>query len=172
MKLIVLPLGQRALAGQTINFPVNASEVYNSLPRPLNSDGVVLVEPSESTSAAVSVPSSDQTTSTSSGPDSARGSTSTNSACANIAQSSTSTSTRNLFVVRKPMVVDALRWLKENNLYSNVNIDESVIESNDCPVNNEPESNSSNEPPQFECSVVRTDHTLPKVEAIDFIRNG
>ena len=34
------------------------------------------------------------------------------------------------------MVVDALRWLKEsNNLYSNVNIDESVIESNDCPVN-------------------------------------
>ena len=47
--------------------------------------------------------------------------------------------TRNLFVVRKPMVVDALRWLKENNLYSDVNIDESVIESNECPVNNEPE---------------------------------
>ena len=70
------------------------------------------------------------------------------------------------------MVVDALRWLKENNLYSDVNIDESVIESNDCPVNNEPEGNSSNEPPQFECSVVRTDHTLPNVEAIDFIRNG
>ena len=38
------------------------------------------------------------------------------------------------------MVVDALRWLnKINNLYSDVNIDESVIESNDCPVNNEPE---------------------------------
>ena len=31
MKLIVLPLGQRALAGQTINFPVNVSKVYNSL---------------------------------------------------------------------------------------------------------------------------------------------
>ena len=171
MKLIVLPLGQRALAGQTINFPVNVSEVYNSLPRPLNSNGFVLVKPPESTSATVSVPSSDQTTSTTSGPKSARASTSTNSACANTAQLSTPTSTRNLFVVRKPMVVDALRWLTENNLYSDVNIDESVIESNDCPVN-EPEENSSNEPLQFESSVVRTDHTLPNVEAIDFIRNG
>ena len=123
-----------------INFSVNVSEVYNSLPRPLNSDGVVLVKPPESTSATVSIPSSDQTTSTTSGPESARASTSTNSACANTAQSSTSTSTRNLFVVRKPLVVDALRWLKENNnLYSDVNIDESVIESNGCPVNNEPE---------------------------------
>ena len=41
MKLIVLPLGQRALAGQTINFPVNVSEVCNSLPRLLNSDGII-----------------------------------------------------------------------------------------------------------------------------------
>ena len=101
------------------------------MPRPLNSDGLVLVTPPESTSATDSVPSSDQTTSTSSGPESARASTSKNSAYANTAQSSTPTSTRNLFVVRKPMVVDALRWLKENNLYSDVNIDESVIESND-----------------------------------------
>ena len=30
MKLIVLPLAQRPLANQTINFPVNVSEVYNS----------------------------------------------------------------------------------------------------------------------------------------------
>ena len=63
MKLIVLPLGQRALA-QTINFPANVSEVFNSLPRPLNSDGVVLVKPPEGTSAKVSVPTSDQTAST------------------------------------------------------------------------------------------------------------
>ena len=140
MKLIVLPLGQRALAGQTINFPANVSEVFNSLPRPLNSDGVVLVKPSESTSAIVSVPTSDQTTSTGSRPDSARASTNTNSACANTAQSTcSSTSTRNLYVVRKPLVVDALRWLRENNpLYSDVNIDESVIDSNDCSdINNE-----------------------------------
>ena len=168
MKLIVLPLGQRALAGQTINFPANVSEVFNSLPRPLNSDGV---KPPESTSA---IPTSDQTASTSSGPHSARASTSTNSACANTAQSTcSSTSTRNLYVVRKPLVVDALRWLRENNpLYSNVNIDESVIDSNDCSdITNEPQQ-SSIEPPQFECSVVRTDHTLPNLEAIDFIRNG
>ena len=91
--------------------------------------------------------------------------------CANTAQSSTSTSTRNLFLVRKPLVVDALRWIKENNnLHSDVNIDESVIESNDSPViMSMKKNNSSNEPPQFECSVVRT---LPNVEAIDFIRNG
>ena len=31
MKLIVLPSGQRALAGQTINFPVDVSEVCNAL---------------------------------------------------------------------------------------------------------------------------------------------
>ena len=75
--------------------------------------------------------------------------------------------------MRKPLVVDALKWLKENNnLYSDVNIDESIIESNDGPVNNETEENTSNEPPQFECSVVRTDHTLLNVEAIDFISNG
>ena len=58
-------------------FPVNVSEVYNSLPRPLNRNGVVLVKPPESTSSTVSVPSSDQTTSTSNGPESARASIST-----------------------------------------------------------------------------------------------
>uniref|UniRef100_A0A1X7UTS2 Uncharacterized protein n=1 Tax=Amphimedon queenslandica TaxID=400682 RepID=A0A1X7UTS2_AMPQE len=77
MKLIVLPFGQRALAGQTFNFPANVSEVYKSLTRPLNSDGVVLVKPPESTNATVSVPPADQTASTSSGPESARASTST-----------------------------------------------------------------------------------------------
>uniref|UniRef100_A0A1X7U519 Uncharacterized protein n=1 Tax=Amphimedon queenslandica TaxID=400682 RepID=A0A1X7U519_AMPQE len=55
MKLIVLPLGQRALAGQTIDFPANVFEVFNFLPRPLNSDGVLLVKRPESTSATVSV---------------------------------------------------------------------------------------------------------------------
>ena len=54
-----------------------------------------------------------------------------------------------------------------------MNIDESVIDSNDCSdINNEPQQSTSIEPPQFECSVVRTDHTLPNLEAIDFIRNG
>ena len=56
MKLIVLPLGQGALAGQTINFPVNVSEVCNSLPRPLNSDGIVLVKPPKSNTVSVSDP--------------------------------------------------------------------------------------------------------------------
>ena len=92
------------MPGQAINFPANVSEVFNSLPRPLNSDGVVLVKPPESTSGTVSVPPGYQTASTffSCGPESARASTSTNSACANTAQSSTS-------VMSKSLVVDALR---------------------------------------------------------------
>ena len=36
MELIVLPYGQRALKGQTVNFPINASEVCCSLPRALD----------------------------------------------------------------------------------------------------------------------------------------
>ena len=35
MKLIVLPYGQRALKGQTVNFPVNTSEICSSLPKTL-----------------------------------------------------------------------------------------------------------------------------------------
>uniref|UniRef100_A0A1X7UY72 Uncharacterized protein n=1 Tax=Amphimedon queenslandica TaxID=400682 RepID=A0A1X7UY72_AMPQE len=98
------------------NFSKRDTTISNQcmLYMPLNSDRVVLVKPPESTNATVSVPLGDQTASTSSGPESARANTSTNSACANTAQSSTSASTRNLFVVRKPLVVDALRCLKDN----------------------------------------------------------
>ena len=57
MKLIVLPLGQRALAGQTINFPIDVSEVCNTLPRPVNSDDIILVKPPDSrTASLVSAP--------------------------------------------------------------------------------------------------------------------
>ena len=45
MKLIVLPYGQRALKGQTVNFPINASEVCSSLPRALDNAGIVLIAP-------------------------------------------------------------------------------------------------------------------------------
>jgi len=41
MKLIVLPYGQHALQGQTVNFPVNASEVCDSL----DNAGIVLIAP-------------------------------------------------------------------------------------------------------------------------------
>ena len=44
MKLTVLPLGQRALAGQSINFPVDVSQVWNALPRPIDESGVILVQ--------------------------------------------------------------------------------------------------------------------------------
>ena len=54
MKLIVLPLGQRALAGQSINFPVDVSQVCNALPRPIDESGVILVQSSSSTSASTS----------------------------------------------------------------------------------------------------------------------
>ena len=45
MKLVVLPYGQRALKGQTINFPINASEICQSLPKTLDDDGIVLIAP-------------------------------------------------------------------------------------------------------------------------------
>ena len=48
MKLIVLPLGQ------SINFPVNVSQVCNALPRPIHESGVILVQSSSSTSASTS----------------------------------------------------------------------------------------------------------------------
>ena len=48
MKLLVLPLGQRALAGQTINFPVDVSEICNALPKPVNSYGIILVQAPQS----------------------------------------------------------------------------------------------------------------------------
>ena len=46
MKLIVLPYGQRALKGQTVNFPVNTSEICSSLPKTLDNAGIILVAPS------------------------------------------------------------------------------------------------------------------------------
>ena len=46
MKLIVLPYGQQALKGQTVNFPVNTSEICSSLPKTLDNAGIVLFAPS------------------------------------------------------------------------------------------------------------------------------
>ena len=54
MKLLVLPLGQRALAGQTINFPVNVSEICNALP--VNSDGIILVQAPQSSASVPNNP--------------------------------------------------------------------------------------------------------------------
>ena len=45
MKLVVLPYDQRALKGQTINFPVNTSEICQSLPKTLDNAGIVLIAP-------------------------------------------------------------------------------------------------------------------------------
>ena len=59
MKLIVLPYGQCALKGQTVNFPVNTSEICSSLPKTLDNAGIVLIAPSRTgnaDSAEVSVP--------------------------------------------------------------------------------------------------------------------
>ena len=44
-EVVILPYGQRALKGQTINFPVNTSEMYQSLPKIIDNAGVVLIAP-------------------------------------------------------------------------------------------------------------------------------
>ena len=45
MKLVVLPYGQRAFQGQTVNFPVNTSEVCSLLPKTLDNARIVLIAP-------------------------------------------------------------------------------------------------------------------------------
>jgi len=51
MKLIVLPYGQRALQGQAINFPVNTSELFSFLPRPVDRAGITLIAPPQGSSS-------------------------------------------------------------------------------------------------------------------------
>ena len=43
MKLTVLPYGECALQGQTVNFPVNTSEICSLLPKTLDNVGIVLI---------------------------------------------------------------------------------------------------------------------------------
>ena len=63
--------------------------------------------------------------------------------------------------------------LKQNNsLYSDVSIDASVINQDDCCSASDAVPTLSTDPPQFECAVVRTDFILPNVETIDVIRQG
>jgi len=60
IKLILLPHGPRALQGQAINFPVNTSELFSSLPRPVDRAGIILIAPpwgSSSDSSEVPRPS-------------------------------------------------------------------------------------------------------------------
>ena len=104
MKLTVLPLGQRALAGQSINFPVDVSQVCNALPRPIDESGVILVQSSSSTSASTSTA------------DGGEGSPST-------VPSSSSITTHSCkgYMVRKPKIMRALHWLKTSNiLYADI----------------------------------------------------
>ena len=113
MKLIVLPLGQRALAGQSINFPVDVSQVCNALPRPIDESGVILV--SSSTSASTSTA------------DGGEGSPST-------VPSSSSITTHSCkgYVVRKPKIMRALYWLKTSNiLYADIHIEDGNITCDD-----------------------------------------
>ena len=51
MKLVV---GQRALQGQTVNFPVNTSEVCSLLPKTLDNAGIVLIAPPKTGSSDTS----------------------------------------------------------------------------------------------------------------------
>ena len=126
MKLIVLPLGERALAGQSINFPVDVSQVCNALPRPIDESGVILVQSSSSTSASISTT------------DGGEGSPST-------APSSSSITTHSCkgYVVRKPKVTRALHWLKTSNiLYADIHIEDGNITCDDNDNNN---NNNNNE---------------------------
>ena len=84
------------------------------MPRPLNSDGIFLVKPPESDTVSVSDPRQPTTNTSNSEP-----STTSVSTGANGSRTNTRNAYRNVFVVHKPLIVSALRWLKQNNtLYS------------------------------------------------------
>ena len=103
------------------------SEVCNSLPRPLNSDGIIMVKPPESDTVSVSDPGQPTTNTSNSEP-----STTSVSTGANGSHTSIRNACRNVYVALKPLIVSALRWLKQNNsLYSDVSIDASVINQDD-----------------------------------------
>ena len=128
MKLIVLPLGQRALAGQSINFPVDVSQVCNALPRPIDESGVILVQSSSSTSAS---------TSTAEG---GEGSSSTVPS-----SSSVTTHSSKGYVVRKPKIMRALHWLKTSNvLYGDIHIEDGNITCDDSENNIDEDDDANN----------------------------
>ena len=143
MKLIVLPLGQRALAGQTINFPVDVSEVCNALPRPVNSDGIVLVKPPDNRTAL------------------------------SVSASCNAPPTCTCYPVNRNHVMEALAWLKHHNpLYHDVVIDMTTLPEDTIPATNTSSHDMETGPPQLEGSVIRMDFTLPNVEATDVLNPG
>jgi len=135
MKLVVLPYGQRALKGQTINFPVNTSEICQSLPKTLDDAGIVLIAPPRvGTLQQADIP---------------------------VRQA--------LFSVRRPLLIRALHWLKENNrLYGDIEIEESDSVENEINSQDEPSGLLEEE----ETSVIRRDHQVPNVEVSDVLSNG
>ena len=166
----ILPLGQRTLAGQSINYPVDVSQVCNAIPRQMDESGL---QSSSSTSAS---------TSTAEG---GKGSPSS-------VPSSSSVTTHSCkgYVVRKPKIMRALHWLKTSNiLYADIHMEDGNItcEDNDNSNDNNDEDDDNattneedeqqqqqrtvNGSPQLESAVVRTDFNMPNTEAVD-IRNG
>ena len=135
MKLVVLPYGQRALQGQTVNFHVNTSEVCSSLPKTLDNVGIVLIAPlrtggSDTTEAPVP---------------------------------------QNYFSIRRPYVVRALHWLRDNNtLYRDIEIQEV---SDDTP-STQAAANEIALDAEGESSVIRRDLQVPNVEISSVITNN
>ena len=78
---MVLPYGQRALKGHTINFPVNTNEICQSLPKSLDDVGIVLIAPPR----------------------------------AGRLEQADIPVRQALFSIRRPLLITALHWLKENN---------------------------------------------------------
>ena len=113
------------------------------MPRPLNSDGIFLVKPPESDTVSVSDPRQPTTNTSNSEP-----STTSVSTGANGSRTSIRNACRNVFVVHKPLIISDLRWLKQNSLYSDVSIDASVINQDDCCSANDAVPTSSTDTPR------------------------
>ena len=113
------------MAGQSINFPVDVSQVCNALPRPIDESGVILVQSSSTTSASTSTA------------DGGEDSPST-------VPSSSSITTHSCkgYVVK---IMRALHWLKTSNiLYADIHIEDGNITCDDNDNNNNNDNNDEN----------------------------
>ena len=128
MKIIVLPLGQRALAGLSINFPIDVSQVCNAIPRPIDESGVVLVQSSSSTSASTSTADGEES-SPSTVPSS----------------SSITTHSCKEYVVRKPKIMRALQKIIIYIMYADIHIDDGNITCDDNDNNNNNDDDENND---------------------------
>lgn len=112
--VVVLDQGQRAARGMAISFPCDPGATVQQLPRPINDSGIIVVRINKKARRAQ--------------PGAGDGGTGAGNVEAETPQSENQSASR-LFNVRRPLLVEAIRWLQANNpFYANVELREETPE--------------------------------------------